>query len=92
MKSAHQQKNLARVRRIGELFPVVEISRAVMETFALLKSQLEGKDKPVDDFDLVIASTALTLNYCLVTNNERHFRRISGLRIENWIKAIPEVN
>jgi predicted nucleic acid-binding protein len=28
----------------------------------------------------------LSLNYAVVTNNERHFRRIPGLRIENWTK------
>ena len=34
--------------------------------------------------DLLIAATALSLNYKLVTNNERHFSRIKGLEIENW--------
>ena len=40
----------------------------------------------MDDFDLVIAATALVLNYTLVTNNERHFRSIPGLRLENWAR------
>ena len=38
----------------------------------------------LDDFDLVIASAALVPNCVLVTNNERHYRHIPGLRIENW--------
>jgi tRNA(fMet)-specific endonuclease VapC len=58
-----------------------------METFADLKSRLEMEGKRLDDFDLLIASTALALNYRLVTNNERHFRRIPGLEIENWSKG-----
>lgn len=32
----------------------------------------------------MIASTAITHNLILVTNNDRHFRRIEGLGIENW--------
>ena len=36
--------------------------------------------------DLLIASTALFLNYRLVTGNEKHFSRIPGLVLENWAK------
>jgi tRNA(fMet)-specific endonuclease VapC len=84
MKSAAPQANLAKVRRVAELFPVVEVSRAIMETFGSLKAELQQHGRVVDDFDLVIAATALALNYALVTNNERHFRPIPGLRVENW--------
>jgi len=87
MKSARQQENLAKVRRVAELFRVFDVSRAVMETFGSLKAELERQGKPVDDFDLVIASTALVNGYRLVTNNERHFRKIPGLDLENWTKA-----
>jgi len=86
MKSAAPQANLAKVRRVAELFPVIEVSRAIMETFGSLKADLQQQGRVVDDFDLVIASTALALNYALVTNNERHFRAVPGLRIENWAR------
>jgi tRNA(fMet)-specific endonuclease VapC len=86
MKSSSQHANLAKVRRVAELFPVVEVSRAIMETCGSLKADLEHRGKVVDDFDLVIASTALVLNYTLVTNNERHYRHIPGLRVENWAR------
>ncbi len=84
MKSSSQHANLAKVRRVAELFPVVEVSRATMETFGSLKADLERRGKVVDDFDLIIGSTALVLNYALVTNNERHYRHIPGLRVDNW--------
>ena len=35
--------------------------------------------------DLLIAATALTMNYRLVTNNTKHFSRIKGLEMENWL-------
>jgi len=90
MKSSAPQANLAKVRRVAELFPVIEVSRAIMETFGSLKADLERRGRTVDDFDLVIASTALVLNYALVTNNERHFRYIPGLRVENWARRTEQ--
>lgn len=39
----------------------------------------------IDEFDLLIAATALAGDYVLVTDNVKHFQRIEGLRIENWI-------
>jgi tRNA(fMet)-specific endonuclease VapC len=86
MKSAAPQANLAKVRRVAELFPVIEVSRAIMETFGSLKAELRPRGTVVDDFDLVIAATALALNYTLVTNNERHFRPIPGLHLANWAR------
>jgi hypothetical protein len=35
---------------------------------------------------IVFAATALSMNYILVTNNEKHFSRIPSLQIENWAK------
>ncbi len=35
-------------------------------------------------FDRLIAAHALALNLTLVTNNERDFADIPGLRVENW--------
>ncbi len=86
-KSAHPNQNLARVRRLGEVLPVIDISPAIMEAFGSLKAQLEQGGNRLDDFDLVIAATAITIGYRLVTNNEKHFSRIEGLEIENWSKG-----
>ncbi len=83
-KSARADENLARVRRLGEILPVIEVSPAVMETFGSLKARLESDGRRLDDFDLVIAATAITVGYRLVTNNERHFARVDGLPLENW--------
>ncbi|PJZ35943.1 VapC toxin family PIN domain ribonuclease [Leptospira levettii] len=85
-KSKSREKNLATVYRIGELFPVIEITKGIVETFGEVKASLQKKGNTVDDFDLLIGSTALFLNYTLVTNNEKHFSMIPGLSIENWSK------
>jgi tRNA(fMet)-specific endonuclease VapC len=84
MKSSRVEENMARVRRTAELFPVVDANRSIMDTFGSLKAHVEKIGKRTDDFDLIIAATALTLSYTLVTNNEKHFASVPGLSIENW--------
>lgn len=83
-KSQQEQKNMARVRRIAEIFPIIDISPAIIETFGDLKATLEKTGNIVADMDLIIASTALTHKMILVTNNEKHFQKIPELQIENW--------
>ena len=85
-RSVHIEKNLAVIYRIRELFPIVPIDQSVIETFSIVKSALLGRGSILDDMDMLIASTALTLNYILVTNNEKHFKRVPGLLFENWSK------
>lgn len=85
-KSRNVEKNSAIVYRIKELFPIIDIDKAVIETFSELKVNSHKTGSIIDDFDLLIASTALTTNSILVTNNEKHFARIKGLKIENWTK------
>ncbi|MBI4746152.1 MAG: hypothetical protein HY786_06360 [Deltaproteobacteria bacterium] len=48
---------------------------------------LEKDGKIIDDADLFIAACALDDNVTLVTNNEKHFKRVEGLKIENWLLA-----
>jgi len=85
-KSQNHERNIAIVYRIKELFPIIDIDKAIIETFSEIKVNVQRAGSPIDDFDLLIASTALTLNSTLVTNNEKHFSRIKGLKIENWSK------
>lgn len=52
-----------------------------------LRAQLRQAGTPIGDFDEMIAAHALSVGAVLVTSNERHFRRISGLTVENWIRG-----
>jgi tRNA(fMet)-specific endonuclease VapC len=82
-KSEHVEKNLAVAQRVAELFPVLQVDTVIMDTFGMLKSDLERDGNRLDDMDLIIAATALSHNLVLVTNNENHFGRIRDLQIEN---------
>lgn len=52
-----------------------------------LRAQLRQAGTPIGDFDEMIAAHALSIGAVLVTDNERHLRRISGLPVENWIRG-----
>jgi len=54
--------------------------------YGAVRTRLERRGKPIGANDLLIAAQALTLAYTLVTDNEREFRRVPGLRLENWLR------
>jgi tRNA(fMet)-specific endonuclease VapC len=85
-RSQQVMENLAKVYRIREIFPVLEVTPSIMETFGGMKAELQKKGISVDDFDLLISATALNMGYCIVTNNEKHFKKIPSLTIANWAK------
>lgn len=86
-KSQRTAENLAKVRRLAELYPIIDVSRAIMDGFGEIKASLSSEGITVDDFDLQIGCTALSLNYTVVTNNQKHFQKIPGLKMENWTKV-----
>lgn len=53
--------------------------------FAEQKAALRRTGRPIDDFDILIGSTALAHGLTLVTRNTRHFAPITTLTLENWI-------
>jgi tRNA(fMet)-specific endonuclease VapC len=76
--------------RAADAFLAVAITLAWDATAAAahgrLRAQLRQAGTPIGDFDEMIAAHALSVGAVLVTSNERHFRRISGLAVENWIR------
>ncbi len=80
---ARQQQQVAEFR---ELFAeqVLPIAPA-LEIFADQKAALRRSGRPIDDFDILIGSTALAHGLTLVTRNTRHFTNMANLTLENWI-------
>jgi tRNA(fMet)-specific endonuclease VapC len=64
---------------------VLPIFQAI-DIYAKEKSRLKKAGKPIDDFDLLIGATAIALDLIMVTNNNNHFNRIKGIKIEDWTK------
>ncbi len=85
-KSEKTSSNLAKIKNLEQSLDIIPIGMESVEVFGMLKSQLENDGTRLDDFDLIIASCALTGNLTLITNNTKHFKRIAGLKLENWSK------
>ncbi len=63
---------------------VIGLNHLVMDKAAALLVSLEKEGNPIAYGDLFIASTALTYDLVLVTNNTRHFSKIDELCLKNW--------
>jgi tRNA(fMet)-specific endonuclease VapC len=55
--------------------------------YGKVRSELEKAGKVIGAMDMLIASHALSIDATLVTNNEKEFRRIEGLKLANWAKV-----
>jgi tRNA(fMet)-specific endonuclease VapC len=77
-----------RVRAVVEEFlevvSVAPIDRSIEKVYGELRTKLEKAGRPIGALDTIIAAHALSLGAVLVTNNKREFRRVSGLRCEDW--------
>ncbi len=64
---------------------ILAFDEAAANVYGALRAQLERDGRRLDEPDLRIASIALARDLTLVTGNTRHFARVSGLRLENWL-------
>ncbi len=64
---------------------VVAFDEAAAERFAEVAADLAGGGIPIGVFDTLVAAQALSLGLTVVTNNTRHFGRVAGLKVENWL-------
>ncbi|MDL5501959.1 MAG: type II toxin-antitoxin system VapC family toxin [Candidatus Methanoperedens sp.] len=73
-----------KVRHLLDTLDILEFSTAASETFGKLSIELQGKGNNIGDFDLLIASIALTHGEPLLTKNAKHFSKVSGLAVEGY--------
>lgn len=77
-------------RRIDQIFAmssgVLHCNDATIESYAALRSRLESDGRIIGGHDLWIAAQALAEDALLITDNVREFKRVPGLRMENWLK------
>jgi len=81
--SEHTEKN----RKVLDLFltgvKILPIFHA-LDLYAKEKVRLQKAGTRIDDFDLLIGTTAITHNLVMVSNNTSHFKRIKGIKLEDW--------
>jgi tRNA(fMet)-specific endonuclease VapC len=83
--STRVKENLIKIEDFANAMKIFIINKECTKMYAKIKSILKKDGKILDDFDILIAATALSNNCILVTNNIKHFDRIEGLVVENWM-------
>ena len=66
--------------------PIVEFDLEAAVEFGKIQSELRKSGKPTGEVDAIIAAVARSRNDILVTNNMRHFIKITNLQRENWLE------
>jgi tRNA(fMet)-specific endonuclease VapC len=83
-RSQQAKRNRQRLSALVEEIQVLPFDAAAAQSFGEVRATLERKGTPIGPFDLLIAGHARSLGLVLVTNNVTEFRRVQGLKIENW--------
>ena len=84
-KSLFPEKNRLALVEFISSFEIVPFTYEDTESFGLIRAYLNKNGTPIGPYDLQIAAQCLTRKLILVTNNEKEFKRIPNLMIENWI-------
>ena len=82
-KAEDKKRKLEDIREVQKLFRVIPAYSSFKE-YSEIRHSLEHSGQRIDQFDLLIAATALHQQMTLVTSNLKHFERIQGIEIENW--------
>jgi tRNA(fMet)-specific endonuclease VapC len=88
-QGAEKSRSPAKAHRKLDLFlgplRVLPFDEEAALRTARVRAALERAGNPIGDLDSLIAGHALACRLILVTNNEREFARVKGLRLENWV-------
>lgn len=83
--SANPPKNHELIEKFCEQITILPIFDSIYK-YGKEKARLKKSGNPISDFDLLIGCTAIENDLIMITENAGEFERISGIRIENWVK------
>jgi tRNA(fMet)-specific endonuclease VapC len=83
-KSVHRSAAIDRLRQLVLLMPALPLPESAAEAYGNIRAALERQGESIGNNDLWIAAHAAAEHLILVTNNEREFRRVPGLKLQNW--------
>lgn len=84
-KSGAPAASFRRLQDLVGLIPVLPLSATAGEHYGEIRAALEQGGQMIGNNDLWIAAHAKDAGLTLVSNNEREFRRVPGLKVENWV-------
>jgi tRNA(fMet)-specific endonuclease VapC len=84
-KSAHSKRASANLRMLLSKIAVLPFDDAATKRYGILRAHLERRGSPMGPLDTLIAAHSLALSRILVSHNTREFRRVPGLKVEDWL-------
>jgi tRNA(fMet)-specific endonuclease VapC len=85
-KSQFREQATKQLAELAGLVPIMELPPQAGEFYGAIRASLEARGEIIGNNDLWIAAHAKAAGLTLVTNNEREFRRIQGLKMQNWVE------
>ena len=85
-KSSRRKKNQEALNKFLSPLEIVPYDDKAAAAYGQIRSHLEKKGSAIGTMDLLIGAHARSIPVTLVTSNHRKFKRIPGLRVENWAR------
>ncbi|MCX6594462.1 MAG: type II toxin-antitoxin system VapC family toxin [Acidobacteria bacterium] len=85
-KSQHPSREAARLDALESAVPVVALGPQTAAAYGAIRAKLEKRGESIGPLDTLIAAHALALGLILVSDNTREFKRVPGLKVENWLR------
>lgn len=83
-KSSNPQRNRAALEQFLLPLEILDYDSSAAFQYGEIRARLEKAGTPIGPLDTLIAAHAKSLNTMLVTNNLSEFRRVAGLKVEDW--------
>jgi tRNA(fMet)-specific endonuclease VapC len=84
-RSSSPERNLTSLEGFVARMDVLPLDDSAAAHAGQIRAELAKQGRPIGPYDQLIAGHARSLGLMLVTNNEKEFARVSGLRTENWV-------
>jgi tRNA(fMet)-specific endonuclease VapC len=85
-KSVERERARMLIEELVRDIPVADIDSNAAQAYGEIRAALEKQGRLIGNNDLWIGAHAMALELTLATNNEREFKRIQGLSVDNWAK------
>ncbi len=84
-KSQSKERARAVIDDLASLISIEELSESAADHYGDIRASLQKSGQLIGNNDLWLAAHARSQDWILVTNNERAFLRVDGLKVENWV-------
>lgn len=83
-KSKQKERNFLALLLFLSQIKIVDFDSVAATSYGEIRANLESKGLVIGSLDMLIGAHAKALSLTIVTNNEKEFKRIDGLNVENW--------